>query len=237
MTFINGLVALAGALSFVISKRDLQKILLFLVSFSVGTLLGGAIFHLIPESIDQLNVGTTGILVIFGFVFFLLVETFIHWHHCHKENEPEHHPFTNLILFGDGIHNFIDGLIIASSFIFSISFGIITSLLIISHELPQEIGDFGVLVYGGFKRKKALFYNFLAQLTSVAGGIIGFFFLGAKEYAVFLLPIAAGGFLYISITDLVPEIYKERSERKRILHGTAIILGLIVLISAKILAG
>lgn len=237
MTFINGLLALVGAISFLISKKDLKKVLLFLVAFSIGALLGGAIFHLIPESIEKLSVPATGVLTIMGFLLFLGIESLLHWHHCHKEKEPEHQPFTSLILFGDGIHNFIDGIIIASSFLISVPFGIITSLLIMAHELPQEISDFGVLVYGGLKRKKALFYNFLAQLTAILGGLIGYFFLEMNKYYIFLLPIAAGGFLYISITDLVPEVFREKSDKKRTKYIIAIILGLLVLISAKALTG
>ncbi len=236
MTFLNGTLGLAGAFSFLISKKVLNKILIFLVSFSIGALLGGAIFHLLPESTEQLGIGLTGLLTITGFILFLLIETVLHWHHCH-DGECKVHPFSQLILFGDGIHNFIDGIIIASSFLVSVPFGIITSILIMSHELPQEIGDFAVLVFGGLKRKKALVYNFLAQLTAVFGGIFGYLFLNATEYSSFLLPIAAGGFLYISITDLVPEVFKENNMKKKAAHVILIILGLLVLISGKILAG
>jgi len=237
MTFINGLIALAGAISFLISKKDLKKILLFLVAFSVGSLLGGALFHFIPESLSQLSFIKTLLLTISGFLLFLLIEKLVHWHHCSKEHPQEHKTFTSMILFGDGIHNFIDGLIIASSFIISIPFGIITSLLIMAHELPQEISDFGVLVYGGLEKKKALTYNFLAQLTAVLGGIIGYFFLGVNEYSIFLLPIAAGGFIYIAVNDLIPEVFKEKNTRILISNLIAIILGLLVLISVKLLVG
>jgi len=236
MTVLNGFIALVGIFSFFISKKNLKKILLFLVSFSIGALLGGAIFHLIPESLEISGIAITGFLTILGFVLFLLIESFLHWHHCH-DGECKVHPVSHLILFGDGIHNFIDGLIIASSFIVSIPFGIITSLLIMGHELPQEIGDFGVLVYGGFKRKKALIYNFLAQLTSVIGGIIGYFFFETAHVAHYLLPFAAGGFLYIAITDLVPEVFNEKSKGKRVHHSIFIIIGLLVLIGIKIIAG
>jgi zinc and cadmium transporter len=233
MTGINGLLAFAGILSFLISEKKLQKILLFLVAFSVGALTGGAFFHLIPESLNELDLLRVALLVIVGFLVFLFIEKFLYWHHCHK-NHCDEHPFTYLILFGDGIHNFIDGLIIASGFIISIPVGIITSILIMAHELPQEIGDFGVLVYGGLSRGKALIYNFLSQLTAVLGGILGFFFLGIKEQAVFLLPIAAGGFIYIAAMDLVPEVWRERNKKKRIINIIFIIIGLLVLLSAKI---
>lgn len=234
-TVLNGLLSLIGVISFFFSKKNLSKILIFLVSFSVGALLGGAFFHLIPEAIEELSLVYTSLLVTTGFLLFFLLEIFLHWHHCHEAPCP--HTFTHLILYGDAIHNFIDGLVIAGSFIISIPFGIITSSLIILHELPQEIGDFGILVYGGFERKKALFYNFLAQLTAVLGGLLGYFFINTKPYASFLLPIAAGGFLYISINDLIPEIFKEKNIKKIILNIIIMILGLLVLISSKILVG
>ena len=127
--------------------------------------------------------------------------------------------------------------IIASAFIISIPFGITAGLLIMAHELPQEIANFGVLVHGGFKRKKALLYNFLVQLTAVLGGILGYFFLQAKDYSIYLLPFAAGGFIYIAINDLIPEIFKEKNKIKRIINLMMIILGLLVLILAKLFVG
>jgi zinc and cadmium transporter len=236
MTGINGLLALGGAFSLIISKENLNKILLFLVAFAVGALLGGAFFHLIPESLGELDSIIVGLLILTGFFSFFFIERFLHWHHCHKE-KCETHPFTYLILFGDGIHNFIDGVIIASAFIISIPFGIITSLLIMIHEFPQEIGDFGVLMYGGLTRGKALLYNLLSQLTSVLGGILGFLFLGIEEQAVFILPIAAGGFIYIASMDLIPEIWKEKNKGKMFVNIASIIFGLLLLYSAKILVG
>ena len=234
MTLINGFIAFAGAFSLLISLKSLNKITIFLVSFAIGALLGGAFFHLIPESIEKIPYILIIILISTGVFLFYLIEKYLHWHHCHKYGKCKIHPYTNLILYGDGIHNFIDGLVIASSFLISIPFGILTSLLIMSHELPQEIGDFGVLIYGGYTRKKALLYNFISQLTSVIGGILGFFILGIHNYAVYLLPFAGGGFIYIAIADLIPEVFKEKSNKKRILNIFFIALGLAVLISAKL---
>ena len=237
MTSVNGLIAFAGIFSLLISKKLLNKLLLFLVSFSIGAMLGGAFFHFIPESFEKLSIIQISLLSLSGFSLFFIIEKYFHWHHCHKSEGCEKHPFTYLILFGDSIHNFIDGLIIAGSFIISIPFGILTSLLIISHEVPQEIGNFGVLVYGGYKKGKALFYNFLAQITSVIGGILGFFFLNLKEQTIFLLPFAAGGFVYISINDLFPEILKIKELKAKLINFFWIILGLLVLLSAKIFVG
>ena len=237
MTLINGFVALAGAFTLLISKKSLDKILIFLVAFATGSLLGGAFFHLIPEAITELSVLETILIGFFGILIFYSVEKYLHWHHCHKHGKCETHPFTNLVLYGDGLHNFIDGLIIASTFIISIPVGILTSILIITHELPQEIGHFGLLVYGGFTRAKALFYNFLVQLTAVLGGILGYYFLNLQQYAIYLLPFAAGGFIYIALGDLIPEVFKQENKSKIVINIIAIILGLLVLLSAKLLVG
>jgi len=236
VTIINGLLAFAGAFSFLISEKKFQKVLLFLVAFTTGSLLGGSFFHLLPEAFEEMNILSLILLTILGFLIFMLIEKFLHWRHCH-EGKCEVHPVSYLILYGDAIHNFIDGLIIASSFIISVPFGILTSILVMAHELPQEIGDFAVLVYGGFKRNKALFYNFFAQLTCILGGIIGFYSLKINEYHIYLLPFAAGGFIYIALNDLIPELFKERNIKKIIINIIAIIIGILLLLSAKIFAG
>tara|TARA_Y100000034_G_scaffold21160_1_gene24332 strand:- start:3411 stop:4157 length:747 start_codon:yes stop_codon:yes gene_type:complete len=237
MTLANGVASLGGAFTLFMTKRSTDKIILLLVSFSIGALLGGALFHLIPEALESLSISMTFLIGFLGILTFYLLETYLHWQHCHKGGECKEHPYTRLILYGDGLHNFIDGLIIASAFIISIPFGALTSLLIILHELPEEIGHFGILVHGGFSKNKALFYNFLVQLTAVVGGILGYFYLNLTQYAAYLLPFAAGGFLYIAIGDLIPEVFKEKSIRKITQNIIAIILGLILLISAKIFIG
>ncbi len=235
ITVINGLLAFAGLIFFFNSYNN-NKILILLLSFTTGALIGGAFFHFIPESLEKLTIIQTTTITIIGFTSFLFLEKMLYWHHCH-DGKCDEHPFTYLLLYGDAIHNFVDGLIIAASFLISIPFGFITSLLVLIHELPQEISDLGVLIYGGLSRKKALFYNFLAQLTSVLGGVLGYFYLSLKDQAVFLLPLSAGGFLYIAISDLTPEIFKEKKINKLIINLIFILLGLGLLISAKILAG
>ena len=233
-TLINGLIAFAGATLFFINEKKLEKFLILFLAFEIGALLGGVFFHFIPESLEKISLIKTTILIILGFTLFLFLEKILHWHHCHNEKRHEH-TFTYLLLYGDAIHNFIDGLIIASSFIISIPVGIITSSLIIAHELPQEISDFAVLIYGGFTKKKALIYNFISQLTAVLGGVLGYFFLSIKDQAIFLIPISAGGFLYIALSDLIPEIFKEKDIYKIIINLIFIILGILLLLSAKVL--
>jgi len=237
MTSLNGLVAFAGVLTFFLSKKNIHKILLFLVAFATGTLLGGALFHFLPEAIEELNLTLTIILTLIGILIFYILEKILHWHHCHKDGTCDRHPFTYLTLYGDGIHNFLDGLIIAGAFLLSTNLGLVTTLLIILHEFPQEIGDFGILIYGGFSKQRALFYNFLSQITSIIGGIVGFYFLSVMDYAIYILPLAAGGFLYIAIMDLIPEIAKEKNPAKLIANIIAIVLGLLILITAKLFVG
>lgn len=235
-TIINGFVALIGGLTLGLKRKQVDKILIILVSFSAGALLSGALFHMLAESLEMMETMTAFVYLLVGFILFFIIERFLHWHHCHK-GECDVHPFSDLILVGDAVHNFIDGLVIAAGFLVGIPFGILTALIIIAHEIPQEIGDFGVLLYGGYKTKKALIYNFLVQLTSVVGGIVGFFFLYTPESVSFLLPFAAGGFIYIAASDLIPELHKEQSLKKSMFSFAFFIIGIAFLLGIKIMVG
>lgn len=232
--FINGLVALAGALSFLLNRHLLKRITAILIAFSAGTLLGGGFLHLLPEALEKLSVMAAFLIFIFGFSLFFLVEKFLHWHHCHKEDKNCPHPFTYLILWGDGVHNFLDGLAIAASFLVDVRFGIITTLIIISHELPQEICDFAVLIHGGMEGKKALIYNFISQLVSIIGGIVGFYLASVSDFKFYLLPFAAGGFIYIAASDLIPEIKKEGHLDRVALTYLIFLLGIGFMVLVKI---
>jgi len=214
-TFLISLIAFIGALTLFLKEKILNKILLILVAFSAGTLIGGAFFHLIPEAIDKVKpeeIFDLFLYLIFGFSFFFILENFIRWHHHHALSHPEIMPFSYLILISDAIHNFIDGLIVAASFVVSLPIGMVTALVVALHEIPQEIGDFGVLVYGGFKKIKALFLNFLSGILVIFGGLFGFL-LSEKigNSIIFLLPFAAGNFIYIAASDLIPEIKHKTS--------------------------
>lgn len=216
-TFLISLISFIGVLFFFLRENLLNKILLILVAFSAGALLGGAFLHLIPEAIDRVGLEETSILKIFlylliGFCAFFILENFIRWHHHHVIQHPEIMPFSYLILISDSIHNFIDGLIIAGSFVISFPIGLVTTLAVVLHEIPQELGDFGILVYSGFKKTKALFLNFLSGIFAIFGGMVGF--LASEkigESIIFLLPLAAGGFIYIAASDLLPEIKQKVS--------------------------
>jgi zinc and cadmium transporter len=203
-------ISLVGIITLSLKDRSLRRILLYLVSFSAGTMLGGAFLHLIPEAAEDGFTLMLSLSVLFGIMLSFALEKVIHWRHCHAPvGEGHPHSFAYMNLFGDFVHNFIDGLIIAASYLASIPIGIATTLAVLFHEIPQEIGDFGVLLHGGFSKKKAILYNFITALSAVLGAGIAIVASSAIEGSgVFLLGLAAGGFIYIALTDLIPEIHK-----------------------------
>ena len=238
-TILIALIAFIGIFTLAIKDKVLNKILLVLVSLSAGALMGGAFLHLLPEAIEEAE-GTdfnVFLIVLVGFLLFFLIEKVLHWRHCHK-GKCDVHTFQYMNLIGDSIHNFIDGLIISAGFISSIELGITTVIAIGAHEIPQEIGDFGVLIYGGFKKKKAIVLNFAVSLTILLGGIVGYLISSTvNQYVVFLLPFAAGGFIYIAATDLVPEIKKETDIRKSMATILVFISGILMMWLIKLAFG
>ena len=228
-TSLISLLALIGITTLYFSDKLLKKIVLALVGLSAGVMLGGALLHLIPEAVEESDSINVFLYVVLGFVLFFLIEKLLHWRHCHKGECPVHtFGYTNII--GDGVHNFIDGLIIAASFSVDFRLGIVTALAVALHELPQELGDFGVLVHAGFSKKKALLLNFLAAITIIVGGVTGYFVLDYIDAAkIFLLPFAAGGFLYVAAADLIPEIGKETKLRKSLQAFFIFLFGIIIM--------
>jgi len=236
VTLFDGIVAFFGAFTLALKEKTLHKILFVLVAFSAGSMIGGSLLHLLPESFEGLgDVDLAMLLFIAGFSIFFVVERFLHWHHCHSGESCEVHTYSYMVLIGDGIHNFIDGLVIAAAFVTEMSLGFITSFVIIGHEIPQEIGDFGVLLHGGMKKGKALLYNFISQLTAVLGGLVGFFFF-SDQLRAFMLPFAAGGFMYIAASDLIPELHKEPNLSKAAVAFAFFLLGVAVMLWIKIVA-
>jgi zinc and cadmium transporter len=205
--------SLVGIITLAVSDKLLKKILILLVSFSAGSLMGGAFFHLIPEILEGGNdFFLPSIYILIGFCLFFLLERILRWHHCHRMNCDVNQHLGPLNLIGDGIHNVIDGLVIISAFVMGPQLGIPVTLSIAFHLVPKEIGDFGVLLYSGFKKTKALVYNLLVASTVIIGVVLGYFLLDSiAGLNQFLLPFAAGGFIYIAASDLVPEIHQERS--------------------------
>lgn len=237
---IVSMISLVGVFTFSMNKKMLTKMLFFLVSFSAGALFGDAFIHLLPEASRQFGFGlNVSLYVLLGIMLFFILEKFIHWRHCHIPTSKEHpHPFVFMNLIGDGVHNFIDGLIIGGSYLVSIPLGIATTLAVVLHEIPQEIGEFGVLLHGGFSKKKALLFNFLSGLTAVAGALIALI-VGARygNALVFLLPLTAGGFIYIAGSDLIPELQKEVVPSKSMLQLLGIILGILIMAGLLVFAG
>ena len=234
-TFTIALIAFIGIFTLALKDKVLDKILLFLVSLSAGALMGGAFLHLLPEATENNEGMNAFIFVLIGFILFFIIEKVLHWRHCHK-GRCDVHTFHYMNLIGDSIHNFIDGLIISASFIVSTSLGLTTALAIAAHEIPQEIGDFGVLIYGGFKKKKAIILNFAVALMIVIGGVVGYLVSkNIEDAAVFLIPFAAGGFIYIAATDLIPEIRKEIDIKKSMTTMVIFICGILIMWLIKIL--
>lgn len=227
--------SLIGVLFLAINEKLTKKILLYLISLSAGTLMGGAFIHLMPEAAEQLSSITLFSLVLFSFILFFLIEKILRWRHCHKE-VCDVHTFGHINLIGDSVHNFIDGLIIAATFLIDIKLGLATSLAIAFHEIPQEIGDFGVLLYAGFKKIKALVLNFSVAFTTVIGGVVGYFLsFNLENLTIYLLPIAAGGFLYISTSDLIPEIRKEQNFKKSLISFVCFLTGIGIMYLATLI--
>jgi zinc and cadmium transporter len=232
-TIIISLLSLLGVITLSIKSKKLEKYLIYLVSLSIGALLGGAFLHLIPEALEESNYNTIFLSVILGFLIFFLIEKIFHWRHCHNA-ECKIHTFAYMNLLGDAIHNFIDGIVIAGSFIVNQSVGLASLTAIALHEIPQEIGDFGVLVYAGLSKKKAIIFNFLTALTAVFGGIIGYILFNTINISFsILLSIAAGGFIYIAASDLIPELKTEKKILKSLLHLIIIIAGIIIMFFLK----
>ena len=209
--FIVSTISFIGIITLSIKESKLKNVLIYFVSFSAGALFGDAFIHLLPEAVE--NNGSFSLLIsiylLSGIVFFFIIEKIVHWNHCHIPITKTHvHPFSVMNLVGDGVHNFIDGLVIGVSYIISIPVGFATTLAVVFHEIPQEIGDFGVLVHGGFSKNKALMVNFITGLTAVVGTIIALLIgSNAENIMLFLIPFAAGGFIYIAGSDLIPELH------------------------------
>jgi zinc and cadmium transporter len=232
---VVSLISFVGLLSLSLGRELLNRLLNMLIAFAAGSMLAAAFFDLIPESSGKIG-STAFSMVLLGILLFFVVEKFIHWHHCGKE-DCEIKPVGYLDLLGDGVHNFIDGVLIAGAYLASVPVGLLTTVVIALHEIPQEFGDFAILLHAGFKARKALFYNFLAATTAIVGGVIGFMFLSRIESLIPpVVAVAAGGFIYMSTADLIPELHKETKRFKMIQQTAALLAGvLLIYLSLRIL--
>lgn len=232
------LISLLGAFTLAIKGPRLQTLLLALVSFAVGALFGDVFIHLLPEIYDGNPSLTKSLTILTGIMVFFVMEKFIRWRHCHIADDEKHnhiHPMAATNLIGDGLHNFTDGALIGATYLVSIPLGLTTTLAIALHEIPSEIGRFGVLLRSGMAGKQAVLFNFLSALTAILGTIlslaIGAHFAG---YTAALVPITAGGFIYIAGSDLIPELHHETEVDSSILQLLAILAG-IALMAALVL--
>ncbi len=237
-SFLISLIAWVGSITLFLKGELLDKLLLVLVALSAGGLLGGAFLHLLPEAISRVE-GTSAttlnlfLYLLLGFCLFFVLEQFIKWCHSHSGIRQKK-PVSYLILFSDLVHNFIDGLVMAGSFTIGLPLGIVTTFAIALHEIPQEIGDFGVLVYGGFERNRALIWNYASAVTVVFGGIAGYYVSAlVRGAAVLLLPFAAGNFIYIAASDLIPEIKHGEDVRRNLVHFFTFMIGILLMLGIK----
>ncbi len=232
---VVSLVSLIGAVTLSLRLDRLKKIVFVLVALAAGALFGDVIMHILPELFaSQVSPKISGLILLAGILLFFILEKFLHWTHQHGLEdcaEPNHHhsPKTlgHLNLIADGLHNFIDGLIIGASYLVSPAVGFATTLAVILHEIPQEIGDFGVLIHAGFTVKKALLLNLLSASLAIIGTIIALA-LGAQveTLGTYFLALAGGGFLYIAGSDLLPELHKTTEPKKSLIQFIAMLVGI-----------
>lgn len=225
---VVGLISLAGVSTLVFNQKSITRLMPWLVSFAAGTLLGVSFFDLLPETIELLPDRFSAFVVV-GILAFLVFEQVLHWHHTHDDNCADHqHVSTGYsVLLGDSIHNFLDGVLIASAYITSPALGLTTTVAVILHEIPQEFSDFAVLLHSGFSVKRALWLNFVSATTAIAGAVVGYFALTRIELAIpYALAIGTGGLLYISLVDLFSEVKGGRSLIDRMLRILAVVAGL-----------
>ncbi len=226
---IVSLISLVGAVYLVFSRTILDRSTPWLVAFAAGTILGVVFFDLIPESMQKLG-DQTFIFVVVGILAFLLFEQVLHWHH-HREQEeckecPQTLPVGYSVLLVDGVHNFLDGVLITSAFLLDIRVGITATVAVLLHEVPQEIGDFAVLIHSGFKKKKALSLNFLSALAAVVGAAIAYLALNeVKTYIPYTVAFGAGGFLYIALVDLLSDFKGGKSLSLRLAQLVMVVMG------------
>ncbi len=232
---VVSLISFVGLFTFSLSNVNLKRLMFVLISFAAGTLLGDTFFHILPELVTDNGFGLqTGAWLLGAFVLFFILENVIHWHHYHHVSEEDKHPVGMLNLVGDGLHNLIDGVIIGAAYLVDFRLGVATTLAVIFHEIPQEIGDFFILVHSGFRKGQALLFNFLSGLTAVVGVLLALWFSQLVVGALpTLLTLTAGGFIYIAAVDLIPELHKEMSSRKSILQLVSMLAGIGLMFAFK----
>lgn len=242
---LGGLLSVLAAALFLVLREPLRNHLLpHLVSFATGALLGAAFLGLLPHALASVDSSDTHVIpmaVLLGLLGFFVLEKLVLWRHCHADHCEVHapdqqsrdHSTGTMILIGDGLHNFLDGILIAAAFLTDIHLGIVTSLAVAAHEIPQEVGDFAVLLHGGFSRGRAFTYNVLTSLTTVFGGVLAYFSLQQMQAALpYVLAIAASSFIYIAVADLIPTLHQRVDGKAAVQQMLLIAAGILVIYSA-----
>jgi zinc and cadmium transporter len=227
-SFLGSAGAVGGAALLLIFPERVRKTLVpVLISYATGTLLGAAFLGMIPHAIEHTRASSILTTILIGIVLFFLLEKLVIWRHCHNGECEIHSVAGPLILFGDAFHNFVDGIVITAAFLINIPLGLATALAVIVHEIPQEIGDFAILLDSGYSKQKAFLYNLLSSLTTLVGAIISFFSLKASKTAVpYILAISAASFIYIAMADLIPALHQKISIKDSIRQFTLLLAGI-----------
>jgi zinc and cadmium transporter len=229
-------IALSGSLTVVLRPATLERLILPLVSLAAGSLLGGALLHMMPAGLAVMDAGRALFWVLAGFTVFLGLEQFLHWHHCQRASAGCRRPLTYLILIGDALHNFLGGLGVAGTFLVNPQAGVTAWIAAAAHEVPQELGDFGVLIHGGWNRRGALLWNFVSGLTFLAGALLAYAASLRMDVAPLVL-FGAGNFIYIGASDLVPEIKSHPRPGPALVHFACFVGGgLMMLLLARAFA-
>lgn len=228
-------IALVGSVTLILKEQTLQRVQTPLVAFAAGSLIGGAFLHMIPVGLAKYsNDDVFFLLILMGFGLFFILEQFLHWRHCQMDHKNDKKPLTYLILVGDSLHNFIGGLAIGGIFLIDVRLGIMAWLAAAAHEIPQEFGDYAVLIHGGWKKTTALLFNVISGLTFLLGELMAYTISNQIDVD-FLIPFAAGNFLYIGASDLVPEVNKNESLKSNIIHFLSFALGIAIMWIVRII--
>jgi zinc and cadmium transporter len=228
-----GVVAGVGVL-LLIREALWRRLISFLVSFAVGTLLGGAFLGLLPEALERAESLPVFSTVLAGVVLFFILEKWVLWRHCHDPECPADRVAGELILLGDAIHNFFDGVVIAASFLSAPELGVSSALAVVAHEVPQEVGDFAILRHSGYGKKRALAYNLLSSSTTLAGAVVAYFALSSVDRVVpYVLAVSAASFLYIAMSDLVPGLHRVIALRKAVIQVALIVAGILTMAAIR----
>lgn len=235
-SLIGSIFAMFGGILLLINKGLAKRLSIYLLSFAAGSLLGAALFELIPESLEGTdNTQTIFVSIAVGVIIFFVLEKLLNFYHCHNQETCDIHAFSLTVIIGDALHNFLDGIAIALSFLISVPTGIATTAAVFFHEVPQEIGDFSILLYNGYSRSETFKYNFFAALGTPVGAILGYLFRNQVEpFIPILLSLAAGSFLYIAIADLIPEL-RHKAGVKEFFHILIMIAGLAIIFAIGVL--